>query len=246
EGWNKIVEGPVLDLQCEVAKQREVSRINKSRQVRRQTQTMTSCPKYFPTRIGATGYVLFRRVFKQDSSIRPRFQQVFFNGADCAPIRQRRLHPETFRCDLEVCRPPSNIHVIFETIPISIAVGKARFMAGYFNANRALDFSIPDDGREAPAGMDWLTLLVAGKLRKESQAVEDVALPRVVRANQNIEGPQIQRHISQTLVIANVDLVEHTNLSARVIQEVNPYILATPLVGDAQRCTAADLELILH
>jgi hypothetical protein len=119
-------------------------------------------------------------------------------------------------------------------------------MAGYFNANRVLDFSIPYDGGEATPGMDGLASLMAGKVRKELQAVEKVALPRVVRTNQNIEGPQIQRHIFQTLVIANVDLVEHTNLSPRVIQEMNPYIVTTLLAGGTQQCTAVDLELILH
>ena len=142
--------------------------------------------------------------------------------------------------------PTGKVHFILESIMIAILIGETRFMAGYFNANRVLDFSIPYDGGEAPAGMDGLALLMAGKLRKEAQTVENVALPRVVRTNQNIEGPQIQRRISQTLVIANVDLVEHTTLSPRVIQEVNPDILTMSLVGGTQQCTAADLELILH
>jgi hypothetical protein len=64
--------------------------------------------------------------------------------------------------------------------------------------------------------MDGLPLLRPDKLRKEAQAVEDVALSGVVRANQNIEGSQIQRHIPQALVIANADLIEHTNLSLRI------------------------------
>jgi hypothetical protein len=39
--------------------------------------------------------------------------------------------------------------------------------------------------------MDGLPLLEAGKLGKEAQAVENVALSGIVRADQNIKGPQI-------------------------------------------------------
>jgi hypothetical protein len=108
---------------------------------------------------------------------------------------------------LEVRGPSGKVYLVSETVPIAALAGEARLMPGYFDPNRVLDFSIPYNGGETTAGMNRLALLIAAELRKEAQAVENVALAGVIRANQNIEGPQIQRHIPQTLVIANVYLV---------------------------------------